>query len=51
MLGWSHLFVILFACQNVWDRLILPAIPFYLLMFGQLMNSLKACVNREVKYL
>ena len=45
MLGWSHLFVILYACQNVWDRLILPAIPFYLIMTGQIFSIIS--INRK----
>lgn len=51
MLGWSHLFLILFACQNVWDRLILPIIPVYLIMFGQLFNTVKLKYNNEFEYI
>lgn len=41
MLGFSHLFVIIYACQNVWDRLITPALPIYLFILGQLMSTFK----------
>ena len=41
LLGAGHLFVILYSCQNVWYRLIIPFTPVYLLMIGQLLNLLK----------
>lgn len=47
MLAFSHLFVIIFACQNVWDRLILPAIPCYLLIIGQLFAHYNISINRK----
>lgn len=40
LLGAGHLFVILYSCQNVWYRLIIPFTPVYLLMIGQLINLL-----------
>lgn len=40
MLGFSHLLIIIVACQNIWGRLILPVTPIYLLMIGQLINYL-----------
>lgn len=40
LLGAGHLFVILYSCQNVWYRLIIPFTPVYLIMIGQLINLL-----------
>ena len=40
LFGAGHLFVILFSCQNVWYRLIIPFTPVYLLMIGQLLSIL-----------
>ena len=40
LLGFSHLFIIIVACQNIWGRLILPVTPLYLLMIGQLINNI-----------
>lgn len=40
MLGTSHLFLIIFACQNVWDRLILPATPIYIILIGLLFKNI-----------
>lgn len=42
MLGFSHLFLIIYACQNVWDRLIIPAVPIYIIMIGQLFKQITA---------
>lgn len=50
MLGVSHLFVIIFACQNVWERLILPAIPLYLIMIAQLCNMFIINDNPNKKF-
>ncbi len=41
LLGTGHLFVILYSCQNVWYRLIIPFTPVYLLMIGQLCSLLE----------
>lgn len=50
MLGFSHLFVILFACQNNWDRLILPAIPIYLILIGQLFSMITIRKSPNVEF-
>jgi hypothetical protein len=44
-LGVCHLFIILYACQNVWERLILPAAPLYLIMIAQLCNFFTVHIN------
>lgn len=41
LLGVGHLFIILYTCQNIWYRLIIPFTPVYLLMAGQLLNTAK----------
>jgi len=50
MLGLSHLFLIIYACQNVWDRLILPATPIYLLMIEQVCCHFSIKRNIKMKY-
>ena len=51
LLGASHLFIIIVACQNVWGRLILPVTPIYLLMIGQLINTLMLfCFRNDTKF-
>ena len=48
LLGASHIFIITYSCQNVWDRLIIPAVPVYLVMFGFLFNAMKLYLNRNI---
>ena len=40
MLGCSNIIVAIVGAQGEWSRLILPSIPIYLLMFGQLCNMI-----------
>ena len=51
LLGTGHLFVILYSCQNVWYRLIIPFTPVYLLMIGQLINLLNVKETHNQYYL
>lgn len=43
MLGCSNLIVAIIGAQDAWNRLILPSIPIYLLMLGQLYNMIRVC--------
>ena len=46
MIGFSHLFVIIVASPGDYSRLILPAIPIFLIMFGQLISyAIKKSLN------
>ena len=46
MIGFSHLFVIIVGSPGDYSRLILPAIPVYLIMISQLINYF---MNKELK--
>lgn len=39
LLGLIHLLIIVVACQNIWQRLILPVTPIYIIMIAQLCNG------------
>ena len=41
MLGVSNIVVAIIGAQGEWERLILPSMPLYLLMFGQLCSMFK----------
>lgn len=41
MLGCSNLIVAIVGAQAEWSRLVLPSLPIYLLMFGQLCNLIR----------
>lgn len=45
MMGASHLIVIIVGCQNEWFRLILPVVPCYILMFGQILSVFNISIN------
>lgn len=50
MLGCSHLIVIILGAQQEWSRLLLPAIPIYMLMFGQLFNFIAiSCTPKHLQ--
>ena len=51
LMGFCHLFVIIVGCQNEWFRLILPVVPCYLLMFGQLLSMLKFSRNTKMVFM
>ena len=51
MLGVSNIIVAIIGAQEEWERLVLPSLPLYLLMFGQLCTlfSVKSVKQLELK--
>ena len=50
ILGCSHLFLIIFTCQNVWDRLVIPAVPIYIILFALFFDSFGVQTNSNEEY-